>query len=145
MRYLGVDYGTKKIGLALSDEAGSMGFPHSVIANDPSLMETVRALALKEGVNAVVIGESLDFSGAPNPVALDARAFGTALAERSGLPVFYEMEMLTTQEARRGLDGMHPNAVTNTARQTARTGKHDIVDASAAALILTSYLSRTHD
>ncbi len=146
MRYLGIDYGTKKVGIALSDEAGTMGFPHSIIPNDQKLMATVRALTAKEGVDAIVIGDSKDFAGDANPVAEHARAFGTALHTESGLPVFYEVEMLTTQEARRSIDGAHPHAVTDTARKTPKgSGARDAVDASAAALILTSYLSRNHD
>ncbi len=144
MRYLGIDYGTKKAGLALSDEAGTMGFPKEVVSNDARLLDTVCAVIAREGVGAVVIGESKDFSGRENPVALAARAFGTALADTSGVPVFYEAETLTTQEARRGMDGMHPNALTTRARKVPRAPQSQ-VDASAAALILTSYLSRRHD
>ena len=148
MRYLGIDYGTGKVGLALSDEAGTMGFPKDVFENDGRLGSRVRELAAAEGVGAIVIGDSMDMSGKPNPVAAEAKAFGARLSEESGLPVYYEIEMLTTQEARRSLDGTHPNAVTDSARKRTKgaaaygTGA---VDASAAALILTSYLSRSHD
>ena len=76
MRYLGVDYGISKVGLALSDEAGTMGFPHSVITNTPRLASEVCALIKKEGVGAIVIGESRTLAGGENPIARDARAFG---------------------------------------------------------------------
>ncbi len=145
MRYLGIDYGTKKIGLALSDEAGTMGFPHAIIPNDPRLLEAVRALITKEGVDAVVIGESRAFSGGDNPVAAAARTFGASLTAECGVPVFYEAEMLTTQEARRAIDGAHPRHVADSARRTKSPDAREAVDASAAALILTSYLSRSHD
>lgn len=132
MRYLGIDYGTKKIGLALSDDAGTMGFPHSIIGNDGRTLDEVVALITKERVEAIVMGESKDFSGADNPVAQEAKRFAAQLIEETGTPVYFEPEMLTTQEARRDFEGVH----------VARSGN---VDASAAALILTSYLSRTHD
>lgn len=132
MRYLGIDYGTKKIGLALSDEAGTMGFPHSILPNDSGALDELVALISEQHVEAVVMGESLDFSGAENPVAKEARAFAAQLAEAAGVRVAFEPEMLTTQEARRDYEGVHQ----------AKSGN---VDASAAALILTSYLSRTHD
>lgn len=132
MRYLGIDYGTKKIGIALSDEAGTMGFPHAVIANTKELLETIAALIKKETVGAVVIGESQNLDGAPNPVATSAHAFGDALSVHTNVPVFYETELFTTQEARRTIDG-------------ARGNGREVVDAAAAALILTSYLSRPHD
>ncbi|KND50127.1 MAG: tRNA-binding protein [Parcubacteria bacterium C7867-008] len=129
MKYLGIDYGTKKVGLALSDDGGSMGFPHSVMPNDTRLFDVIVHLIAKEKVEAVVMGESRDFSGAENPVAQEARAFATRLVE-AGTPVHFEPEMLTTQEARRDFEGV-------------RTNGHSIVDSSAAALILTSFLSRT--
>lgn len=144
MRYIGLDYGTKKVGVALSDEAGTMGFPHSVVPNGPGLMETVRALAAKEEAGAAVIGDSRDFSGNENPVAVAAKEFGARFHEESGLPVFYETELLTTQEARRAMDGTHPQHVPDRQRRSAKAPEGP-ADASAAALILTSYLSRGHD
>ena len=131
MRYLGIDFGTKKVGLALSDESGAMGFPHGIVPNDGRLIDEVLALIERKDVGAVVIGESRDFSGAENPVAKDAKAFGLLIERRAGIPVHFEPETLTTQEARRDPEGI---------RMPGRAP----VDASAAALILTSYLSRTH-
>lgn len=134
MRYLGVDYGTKKIGLAFSDEAGTMGFPHAVIQNTPKVVEELCALIAKENIGAMVIGESRTLAGGENPVAKEAAAFGTMLAEQSGVPVFFESEVFTSAEARRAPEK----------QKKSRSPKHRaIVDASAAALILTSYLSRT--
>lgn len=132
MRYLGIDFGTKKVGLALSDEGGSMGFPHGIVPNDGRLIDEVLALIERKEVGAVVIGESRDFSGKENAVAKDAKAFGLLLEQRSHLPVHFEPETLTTQEARRDFEGV-------------RIPGNAAVDASAAALILTSYLSRPHD
>ena len=74
MRYLGVDYGSKRIGLALSDEAGMMGFPYSIVPNTPKLLDEVCALIAKENIGVVVIGESRSLSGGENPIAKDARA-----------------------------------------------------------------------
>ncbi|MFA5744759.1 MAG: Holliday junction resolvase RuvX [Candidatus Paceibacterota bacterium] len=135
MRYLGVDYGSKKIGLALSDEAGAMGFPHSVVANTPRLVDEICALIAKEDVGAVVIGESRDLAGGENPIAKDAHTFGDLITARSGIPVCYESEVFTSAEARRAPEKELKSRAPK---------KHPDVDASAAALILTSYLSRTN-
>jgi putative Holliday junction resolvase len=132
MRYLGIDFGTKKVGLALSDEAGTMGFPRGVVQNDSHLLEMVSSLIAREEVGTVVMGESLDYSGKPNPVLEAAHAFAKELEAVSGVPVVFEPEMLTTQEARRGAEGE---------RLTPRD-KNGMVDASAAALILTGYIER---
>jgi putative Holliday junction resolvase len=131
MRYLGIDYGKKKVGLALSDEAGTMGFPFEIVPNDAHLSEALALLIETEHIDGIVIGDSRDFAGNPNPIADPARALGEELMERTGVPVHYEPEMLTTQEARRDFEGVHSH-------------KRGDVDASAAALILTSYLDRHH-
>ena len=129
MRYLGIDYGSKKVGLAFSDEEGTMGFPFEVVPSDARLSDALALLVVEENIGTIVIGESLDFKGVPNPIANPARALGEELASRTGIPVVYEPEMMTTQEAKRDFEGVHAH-------------KRGNVDASAAALILTSYLSR---
>ena len=132
MRHLGIDYGTKKIGLALSDEAGTMGFPHGIVQNDSRALGEIEKLVKSERVERTVMGESIAPSGQENPVAKDARAFVEELSQRTGVAAVFEPEMYTTQEARRDFEGVH----------ISRGGN---VDASAAALILTSYLSRDHE
>lgn len=137
MKYLGVDYGSSKIGLALSDEGGTMGFPRSVVSNTPRFIDELCALIASESVGAVVIGESRNLAGGENRIAKDAHALGDLIAERAGVPVFYESEVFTSAEARRAPEK----------EMKSRSPKsHANVDASAAALILTSYLSRvTHE
>jgi putative Holliday junction resolvase len=133
MRYLGIDYGSKKVGLALSDEAGVMGFPHAILPNTLRLADELYSLIAKENVGAVVIGESRTLKGGENPIARDARALGSLITEHTGVPVFYESEVFTSTEARRA-----PAKEIKTRAARPRVN----VDASAAALILTSYLSR---
>ncbi len=144
MRHLGIDYGTSKVGVALSDEAGTMGFPKEVLQNNEHLLQTLTELIQKEQVGAIVFGESLDFSGNGNPVLAKAHAFANTLSETTGIPVFWQQEMFTTQEASRAIDGTHPQHVENVSRSRGGAPTTGSVDASAAALILTSYLSR-HD
>lgn len=133
MRYLGIDYGDKKVGLALSDEEGRMGFPHETVTNTPRLLQDIGELIARERVGAVVFGESTDFSGHDNPIMKEARPFARALAERAGVPVYFEPETFTSAEARRAPHKLAP---------TRKRDSRDPIDASAAALILTSYLSR---
>lgn len=134
MRYLGIDYGSSKIGLALSDEAGTMGFPHAIVSNTPRLSDELCALIAQMNITAVVIGESRTLSGGKNPIAEAAHALGDELTLRAGIPVLYESEVFTSAEARRA----------PAKESKSRTPKrHRVVDDSAAALILTSYLSRT--
>jgi len=135
MRYLGIDYGSKRVGLALSDENGTMGFPHNIITNTPKLVEELCSLIAKESVGSIVIGESRDLAGADNSIAKDARALAEELKERTGVPVFFESEVFTSAEARR---------LPAKGEKSRAPARHTKVDDSAAALILTGYLSRTH-
>ena len=133
MRHLGVDYGSKKIGLALSDDAGTMGFPHAIVPHTPRLVDEIRSLIEREHVGAVIIGNSRNLAGGENAIAKDARALGDQLSRSAQVPVFFESEVFTSAEARRA----HERAGKSRARV-----RPAAVDASAAALILTSYLSR---
>lgn len=126
---MGIDYGSKRVGIALSDEALTMGFPHSVLPNDARLMGAIQSLIATEGVDAVVIGESRTLSGTHNPIAKKAEVFAQELHIESGVTVFFEPELFSTQEARRDYEGVWSGKRAGT------------LDASAAAIILTSYLS----
>jgi putative Holliday junction resolvase len=113
-----------------------MGFPHTILANTPKLVEEICALLAKENVGAVVIGESRTLAGGENPIAKDARALGAEITERTSLPVFYESEVFTSTEARRA-----PAKELKSRKPRDKSA----IDASAAALILTSFLSHpTH-
>lgn len=124
MRLLGIDFGSKRIGLALSDESGIMAFPHSVVKNSPEAVLQVAALCAAEGVGKVILGESLDYKGNPNKIMPASIRFKEALEKESGIPVIFEKEFLTTAEASR------------------IQGEHRSIDSSAAALILKSYIDR---
>ncbi|MDP2650037.1 MAG: Holliday junction resolvase RuvX [bacterium] len=124
MRYLGIDYGTKKIGLALSDEEGRLAFPHLVIPSGNSIDISIelKKMIEDENVNAVVIGESLDFKGEENIVAKKARALARAL-EDTGLPVHFEPEFLSSVQAKRSTEDAK-------------------ADAAAAAIVLQTFLDK---
>lgn len=134
MRYLGIDYGSSRVGLAISDEAGTMGFPHAILSNTSHLADELYALIARENIGAVVIGESRNFAGDENPIAKDAHELGSLITEHTGTPVFYESEVFTSAQARRA-----PEKEIKSRAAKPRVN----VDASAAAIILTSYLSRS--
>lgn len=123
MRYLGLDFGSKRVGLALSDEGGLIAVPHAVLPNDGSLLREVVRIARAREVAAVVLGDSKDFQMRDNKIMVAARAFAAEL-ERSGLAVQWHPEFMTSAEAERG------------------TGKNASLDASAAAVMLQSFLER---
>lgn len=124
MRYLGIDYGSKKVGLALSDESGSMAFPHSVVPNDKLFRSTLSRLVEAEHVDEIVIGHSQNRDGSDNDIQEAINELITDITLEFGIPVHLESEVYTTREAER------------------LQGKHDKIDASAAAIILNSYLKK---
>ena len=124
MRLMGIDYGTKRVGIALSDDKGLMAFPYSVIGSDKTLIKEIETIVQKEKVGKIVIGHSLNKSGEANTVQGAIEALMLDITLNLGLPVELEPERYTTQEAKR------------------LQGKNSMTDASAATIILNSYIAR---
>ena len=133
MKYLGIDYGTKRIGLATSDGGGTMAFPYSTVKAGAHALLAIDELVKKEGIEKIVLGESRDFAGNANPVMEDIARFKKDLEELTKLKVVYEAEFLSSAAAARQFEG-----------DFGRGDKpnQDKLDASAAAVILQSYLDR---
>jgi len=122
MRTLGIDFGSKRVGIALSDESGDFALPYGVIENNEHLIREIRELCTINNVGEVVVGESKDFNGMDNAIMQEITPFVEKLKEVLGVPVELHPEFLTSSQAER------------------LQGKNDMLDASAAALILSSYL-----
>mgnify|MGYP001610283119 FL=1 len=145
MRYLGIDYGKKRVGVAISDEAGEFALPLSVLPNNILLIPALKKIIADKQIGAVIMGESKDFKGKDNVIMSAIKDFKKKLEAETGLPIFLEPEFMTSAEADR-LNVQVPE-------QSRRSGlslrkpkvRNDMLDASAAALILKSYLDkRTH-
>lgn len=123
MRILGIDYGSRRVGVAVSDPSRKFALPVSVIANTPELLAEIVKIARDNESNEIVIGESRNYKGEPNVIFEDADKLKIGL-ERQGFKVYLELEFMTSAQAER------------------LQGKNEMTDASAAALILQSYLDR---
>jgi len=123
MKYLGIDFGEKRVGIAVSDEDGKIAFPSVVLANDQNLLKNIVDLCMKNTVKFVIMGESRDFQGQINPIMWKIEGFKKQL-EVIGFKVIYEPEFMTSVQA------------------SQVTGENKMLDASAAAIILQSYLNR---
>lgn len=121
---MGIDYGSKRVGIALTDEGGHMAFPHGVLPNDTKLQAAIEQLITEKNVTEIVIGHSLDREGNPNKIHEAVESLMMDLTLSVGLPIHLQPEQYTTQEAVR------------------LQGRNDQVDASAAAIILNSYLTK---
>mgnify|MGYP001605384029 FL=1 len=119
---MGIDYGEKRIGIALSDESVQFAFPHSVIENSPNTIKKIRIICQENKVGKIILGQSLDYKKQPNPIMEKIDKFKAVLEKEIGLLVVYKWEVLTTKEAERV------------------QGRHNKIDASAAALILKSFI-----
>lgn len=124
MKYLCIDYGKKKVGIATSDDGGEMAFPCMVLENNKVLIVEIKQLCKELKIGAIVMGESVDENGKPNTIAKDARVFAVQLEDTLDLPLYFEKEWMTSVHAR-----------------VMQEGK-EVVDDSAAALILQRHLDK---
>jgi putative holliday junction resolvase len=90
MKYLGIDYGSKRIGLAVA--AQGIAFPHSVVPNDDAIFATLGSLVEQGRIDAIVVGDTRTLEGLPNSVTKEADAFMERLREETGLPVESALE-----------------------------------------------------
>lgn len=126
MQILGIDYGRKKIGLAIGDTDPKMAEPYSVIRfkTISELVDKIEQVVQVEQVGQVVVGVS------EGKTAQDSREFGKKLEEKLGIPVAFQDETLTTQEAQE----------LSIKAQIKRKKRRKLEDAYSATLILQSYL-----
>ncbi len=121
MKLMAVDYGAKRVGIASTDEAGEFAIPRMVLPNDENLLKAILDFALENKIEKIVIGESKNLDGKLNPIMEDIVRFADTLGE-DGLEVVFHPEVYTSMEAQQ------------------IQGKTGMNDASAAALILKSYI-----
>ena len=132
-RFLGLDIGSRRIGVAVSDELGLTAQPVLTLERRSSRRDDLRSLARlcrRFGVVAIVVGNPVHLSGESSPQAAKTQTFAAELGELSGLPIHLWDERLTTQEAH------HILYQAGHARQEHRK----VVDQLAATLILQSFL-----
>ena len=123
-RYLGIDYGTKRVGLALSDESRRFAMPYRVLeGREVVIKKEIERICKKENVTHIVVGLPAGLAGQETQMTRKAKMFAGSL-KSLGLPVELENEFFSSGEAKRG------------------PTKKQKIDAAAAALILQSYLER---
>ncbi len=123
-RILGIDFGTRRIGLALSDEELRLAFPHRVLQSSGKIVEEIGAICASEEISEIVVGLPRGLANMQDTaMTAQVRTFAKSL-EALKLPVHFEEEYLSTREA-------HGSP----ARQKE-------IDASAATIILQSFLDR---
>ena len=121
MKHFAIDYGSKRIGTAVSNAEGTIAFPRTTIANNAEALELLLRMIAEEKAETIVVGDTLTLSGRENPVTEAARRFAERLEVAAQLPFSWAREAGSTLGA------------------AEFTGEgHD--DASAAAFTLQRYL-----
>jgi len=132
MRIMGMDYGERRIGIAMSDELGltAQGLPTIERRNRRQVLEAVGELVSRYGVERIVLGYPVRLGGSEGVQCGKVDRFAALLKARFGLPVVFREETLTTKEA----EGLMREAGVPGRR------RRRIVDRLAASLILQGYL-----
>jgi len=134
MRTLALDFGERRIGVAVTDPAGAIALPLETIPRsgpaDNAYLQRITELVGKYGVTGIVVGLPLHLDGRRGPEAEAAQAFGEAIAQHTGVAVEFLDERWTTLEAERVL------------RETGskRRKNRERVDPVAAAILLRAYI-----
>jgi putative Holliday junction resolvase len=132
MKIMALDYGTKRVGIALSDEMRMLARPLPFVSAEPEnkLFETIKTLIQEQGVSDIVIGLPKNMDGTLGESAQKAKAFSEKVQASTGLPVKLIDERLTTVQASRQL------------REAGHKAKdqRSKIDSASAAILLQGYL-----
>jgi len=123
MKYLGIDYGEKRVGIAVSDAEGKMAFPKIVLEND-GLLEKISKICKELLIEVIVLGESKNYKGEDNKINPKIISFKKKLSAVLKLPIFLEPEFMSSMQVEKTF------------------GKTDMLDASAASIILQTFLDK---
>lgn len=132
MRYLAIDYGDKRTGLAICDAAETIATPLAVIQGRTELLKKVADVVEREGVEAIVLGLPLNMNGSEGAQAELIFKFADQLKAHLQIPIYFQDERLSSFSAEEKL----------AAANFTRGGKKKRLDAVVAAEILEDFLER---
>ncbi len=130
MRYLAIDYGLKRTGLAICDADETLASPLVVLTGQGGLIEKIRRIVADQAVDAIVFGLPLNMDGTEGPQAKRVRDFAAEFTQIIDLPLFFQDERLSSFDAEKKLAAL---GIT-------RKKKKKHLDAVAAAAILEAFL-----
>jgi putative Holliday junction resolvase len=132
MRFMGLDVGDKRIGIALSDESATIASPRETLERRGNRKDIAHLLDLarREAVTCILVGMPYSLDGSKGPQALKVSRFATALAAETQIPVSTWDERFTTVDAEMALR----EAKASSSERRAK------IDRAAAAILLQSYL-----
>ena len=132
MRFLAIDHGIKRTGLAICDAEERIVSPLCVLQGQKDLPQEIAQIISREEVGAVVLGLPLNMDGSEGPQAHKVKAFAERLKQHAQVPVFFQDERLSSFGAHEKLESTG----------LAKARKRSLLDAVAAAEILQSFLDQ---
>ena len=130
--YLGIDWGTKRIGLAAGSE---IPYELATLPNDETVFDKIKKFCSEESINKIIIGMPIFDSGDEGENAPKIKDFGNRLKKETEIPIYFEPENLTTQAALELLkeSGASPEEIEKK------------IDQTSARLILEQYIANQED
>lgn len=135
MRYMGLDLGSRTLGVSLSDPSGMIASSYGIIRHNEEyekLIDEIKKIVLEKKVDKIVLGLPKNMNGTIGPKGELSYQFKEMIEKEVGLPVELEDERLTTKEATNIL-------ISN---DTSRKKRKKVIDSLAATIILQSYLDK---
>ena len=132
---LGIDFGQKRIGLAVGQTLTQTARAHSTVANNQQFWHELTAVIKEWQISQIVIGLPLDMDGEEQEITRQVKNFGKKLQQQYNLPIDYVDERLSSYEAERQFK-------TKRANQLAKSKHKSQIDAMAAEIILQSWLDQ---
>lgn len=132
MRYLAIDYGMKRTGLAICDAQETIASPLAVVQGHKDLIARIRKIVASEGIGGIVVGLPLNMDDSEGPQARLVQAFAKELGRQVQIPIHLQDERLSSFAAE---EKLHEFGLT-------RGKKRERLDALAAADILQTFLDQ---
>lgn len=100
MKFLGIDFGTKRVGLALGDSETKLALPFKTLINDSEILESIKKIIDSDLIETLVVGKPISLTGAEAGDTIDAvKDFSAKIKEKTGLPIVFEDERFTSDMA----------------------------------------------
>lgn len=124
MKLLAIDYGSKRIGLAVGDTENKIAFPRGILENSPRILDAIKDFCKKESIGKIIVGLPLSLSGQDSVQTKEIRMFVERLQKQITVPIELIDERLTSTQAHK----LHP--------------EKKKIDDIAASLLLEQYLAK---
>ena len=130
MRFLAIDYGDKRTGLAMCDPGETIASPLCVVQGQSETLQAILTVVKEEGVEGIVVGLPLNMDDSEGEQAKRVRAFARDLSQHLVIPIYFQDERLSSFTAENMLADLN----------LTRSQKKRVMDAVAAAQILEAFL-----